>query len=66
MRIDCSHAGRRCPRPASATGLVAAFDAPSPNVPAGVATLASRLGATRAEAAVERWRRGGRDQEAAT
>lgn len=53
------------PPATSATGLVAAFDAPSPTLPAAVATLAERLGGAHDEATVERWRRGGRDQEPA-
>jgi uncharacterized protein len=45
-----------------ATGLVAGFDATSPVPPAAVTSLAESIGGTRAEATVERWQRGGRNQ----
>jgi uncharacterized protein YciI len=50
------------PSAASASGLVAGFDATSPAVPATVTALAERIGGSRTQATVEPWRRGGRDQ----
>jgi uncharacterized protein len=43
------------------TGLVAGFDATSPDLPEAVTRVADRIGGAQSESTVERWQRGGRN-----